>query len=282
MFECKTVTLRSKAIKNDMLFLYLDYYPGTRDKETMKVRRHESLGIYIYASPKNKMQRDFNESMMNKAEAIRCRRFESIVNERYDFFDKEKYNGDFLAYFKKMLMKKNEKWKFVYIHFCTFVNHKCTFAEVDVKLCQDFREYLLSAKQLKHPKRTISQNSAAGYYSTFRGLLKIAHRNKMILENVNEYLDRIETEDVRKEYLTLDEVKILNNTPCDIPVLKSASIFSCLTGLRISDILQLKWEDIREFPDGGMGICIRSQKTKVEAILPISDETLAICGERET
>ena len=28
--------------------------------------------------------------MREKAEALRCRRFESIVNERYDFFDKEK------------------------------------------------------------------------------------------------------------------------------------------------------------------------------------------------
>ena len=34
------------------------------------------------------------------------------------------------------------------------------------------------------------------------------------------------------------EVKQLAATPCDIPVLKSASLFACLTGLRISDILK--------------------------------------------
>ncbi len=73
-----------------MLSFYLDYYPGYRDKETMKVIRHESLGIYIYANPKNKREQDFNEVMAEKAEAIRCRRFESVVNERYDFFDKYK------------------------------------------------------------------------------------------------------------------------------------------------------------------------------------------------
>ena len=38
--------------------------------------------------------------MREKAEALRCRRYESIVNERYDFFDKEKMNGSFLDYFK--------------------------------------------------------------------------------------------------------------------------------------------------------------------------------------
>ena len=44
MHECKTVTLRTRPLKNKMLSFYLDYYPGYRDKETMKVIRHESLG----------------------------------------------------------------------------------------------------------------------------------------------------------------------------------------------------------------------------------------------
>ena len=41
-----------------------------------------------------------------RAGAIRCRRFEAIVNKRYDFFDKEKMKGDFLAYFKRLADKK--------------------------------------------------------------------------------------------------------------------------------------------------------------------------------
>ena len=100
MNDCKTVTLRTRPLKNRMLSFYLDYYPGYRDKETMKVIRHESLGIYIYANPKNKREQDFNEVMAEKAEAIRCRRFESVVNERYDFFDKYKLKADFLEYFQ--------------------------------------------------------------------------------------------------------------------------------------------------------------------------------------
>ena len=47
MHECKTVTLRTRPLKGRMMSFYLDYYPGYRDKETMKVIRHESLGIYI-------------------------------------------------------------------------------------------------------------------------------------------------------------------------------------------------------------------------------------------
>ena len=94
MSECKTVTLRTRPLKKGMLSFYLDYYPGYRDQETMKTIRHEGLNIYIYANPKNQRERDFNAAMSEKAEAIRCRRFEAIVNERYDFFDKRKYKAD--------------------------------------------------------------------------------------------------------------------------------------------------------------------------------------------
>lgn len=80
---CKTVTLRTRPIKHGkMLSYYLDYYPGYRDEATMKVMRHESIVIYIYAKPKNRREREYNECMMEKAEALRCRRYESIVNER--------------------------------------------------------------------------------------------------------------------------------------------------------------------------------------------------------
>lgn len=177
MSECKTVTLRTRPLKKGMLSFYLDYYPGYRDQETMKTIRHEGLNIYIYANPKNQRERDFNAAMSEKAEAIRCRRFEAIVNERYDFFDKRKYKADFLEYYRKQLRKHDQKWGFVYQHFYNFVHGKCTFEEIDVDLCNKFREYLLNAKQLRRDGQ-ISKNSASGYWSTFRGFLKILYRNR--------------------------------------------------------------------------------------------------------
>ena len=141
---CKTVTLRTRKIKGgEQLSFYLDYYPGYRDESTMKVMRHESLGIYIYAKPKSQREKDYNDRMREKAEALRCRRYESIVNERYDFFDRDKMKGDFLAYFKQKADKKNCKWQHVYKHFEAFCEGKCTFGEIDVDLCNKFREYFI-------------------------------------------------------------------------------------------------------------------------------------------
>ena len=71
----------------------------------------------------------------------------------------------------------------------------------------------------------------------------------------------------------------MTTTPCRIPVLKQASLFACMTGLRISDILQLKWSDFEIGPDQGYYIRICTEKTETEATLPISEEALSYCGE---
>ena len=277
MLECKTVTLRTRPLKNGMLSYYLDYYPGYRDQETMKTIRHEGLNIYIYANPKNERERNFNATMSEKAEAIRCRRFESIVNDRYDFFDRHKLKADFLEYYRKQLRKHDQKWEFVYHHFYNFVHGKCTFEEIDIDLCNKFREYLLNAKQLRRDDR-ISKNSASGYWSTFRGLLKILYRNRLIKTNINDFLDKIETEDTPKDYLSVEELYKLAETPCKKPILKTAALFSCLTSLRISDILSLQWHEIVDFAAGGKCVHTITQKTKTEDIIPISDEALQLIG----
>ena len=85
MHECKTVTLRTRPLKGRMLSFYLDYYPAIRNPYTMKMSRREFLGIYIYAKPKNEQQRMFNQDMLNKAEAIRCIRVQSLINEEFGF-----------------------------------------------------------------------------------------------------------------------------------------------------------------------------------------------------
>ena len=87
---CKTVSLRTRKIKDGhMLSYYLDYYPGYRDESTMKVIRHESLGIYIYATPAEHFQQEYNCSMMKKAELIKCRHTESVTNGQYMSFEME-------------------------------------------------------------------------------------------------------------------------------------------------------------------------------------------------
>ncbi len=53
-----------------------------------------------------------------------------------------------------------------------------------------------------------------------------------------------------------------------------------LTGLRISDIIRLRWDNIEPSADGGWMLHFRTKKTHKESFLPVSDEAVELCGER--
>lgn len=61
-----------------------------------------------------------------------------------------------------------------------------------------------------------------------------------------------------------------------MPVLKTASLFSCITGLRKSDVKAFSWEMIQPEADGTLYITTRMQKTKQIVHNPIGEEALAL------
>ena len=280
---CTKVFLRRRPYAGGKISLYLDYYPAILNPYTNRMTRRETLGIVIYAEPATEEQRRFNQEMEDKAEAIRCIRYQSLINEQFGFLDKAKQKMDFLAYFEKKARSRDEKWISVYLHFKNFVGGKCCFSDVTVSLCDNFRSYLLGADLLRHPGRggRLSANSAAGYWATFRCLLKIAYRERFFPENINDRLKGLKWQEVRKEYITLEEMRMLAETECDIPVLKQASMFGLFTGLRLSDLLNLTWDNIGRSPDGGHCLRLRTEKTESQVTLPVSEEAMQYCGERD-
>ena len=276
------VFLRQRKLNSGKITLYLDYYPPLRDPVTQDRVFRDYLGIYLVDNPKFAIEKEANKEKLRQANAIRSERELAIIRGQFDFLDKHKQKMDFLAYFRKKLESKDQKWIRVYDHFKNYCHGKCLMSDITVPFCEGFREYLLKAKHLKNESMDLSQNSAAGYWSTFRGCLKIAYHEKMLKENVNDFLESISGTSSRREYLTLEEVRQLANTPCDVPDLKNASLFSCLTGLRISDILALDWSNIVKAQDGGWCIRIRTEKTDTEATLPLTDEAYKLCGKRST
>lgn len=273
------VTLRQRELKSGKITLYLDYYPPVRDPRTREYVRHDYLGIYLAKNPREGYEKRANKEKLMQAEAIRAEREVSLMRGQYGFLDKNVRKIDFLEYFRNLLPDRDQKWMRVYDHFVLYCKGHCRMGEVTVQFCDGFRKYLIEAKQLRNGDKALTRNSAAGYWSTFRALLKIAYRDKYLTDNLNDDLERIETIENRREYLTFDELKALAATPCDEPVLKAASLFSCLTGLRISDILELRWDNIQKSPDGGWCIRFRSEKTDAESTLPISGEAHLLCGE---
>ncbi len=79
--------------------------------------------------------------------------------------------------------------------------------------------------------------------------------------------------------MTIDELKAIVKAECRYDVLKRAFIFSCLTGLRWSDINNLKWSEVQSTNEGWR-ITFHQQKTKGLQYLDISEQARGYLGEQ--
>lgn len=278
MNTISSVSLRKRKRNEEYSFLYLEFYPPIFLSETRETRHQISLGLKVYKNPKNDIQKDYNKKIMLKAEAIRSQRALDVVNKKFGFFDEDVLEGDFLQFFEKFARRKTDKSFAAYLHFKDFMNGKCRFKDINLELCDDFKEYLLKTAK-KKDGNNLHNNTASAYWCLFRATLAEAFRKHMLLENHNDYLSKITVKQTRREFLTMPEVLMLCNTPCQFDVLKRAAIFSILTGLRISDIRSLQWENIQIAPDGGPCIMKRIVKTDRDEIIYISKEALSYCGQ---
>ena len=268
---CTKVTVRKRPIKNGQLSLYLDFYPPVRHPKTGKLTRREYLGIYIYANPTEKFEAEFNKTMLRNAELIKCRRTEAIINEEFGFLDRNRGKESFLEYFRSKMADDDNfrNWNTAYKHFEKYCGGSCTFDDLTVEYCQGFLTYMLSLTTQNKSKMMAS--TANNNLNKLKCVLRQAYEERRIKENIAPRLKHAKEANTRREFLTLDEVKMLANTPCEKPVVRSAALFSCLTGLRISDIIRLQWENIIRAADGGWCMHIVTKKTRTEAILPLSD-----------
>ena len=154
------------------------------------------------------------------------------------------------------------------------------FKNVSVKLLEDIKLFLLRAPLGGNKKGTVSHNTASTYFAIVKAGVKQAFIDEYLTVDVSAKVKGIPSEDKLRASLTLDEVKQLAATPCESDVLRRASFFSILTGLRHIDIKNLKWKQITQTSTGSWRIDISQIKTKVGAYLPISEQALAMCGSR--
>src|SRR5690606_23966097 len=128
-------------------------------------------------------------------------------------------------------------------------------------------------------KTTLSANSAVSYFNKIKAALRQAYKDGSLTIDLNSRIEPIKTEETRREYLTLEELNKLVNTPCNNDLLKRAALFSALTGLRFSDIQKLKWFEVGYIEGQGYFLNFNQKKTKGVETLPISEQAFNLLGE---
>lgn len=153
------------------------------------------------------------------------------------------------------------------------------FSQIDLKLVESFRQFIMNAPQGGTKRGTISQNTASTYFSIFKAGLKQAFIDGYLTIDIAAKVKGIQERESRREYLTIEELNRLAQTPCD-PLLKRAALFSALTGIRHCDIQKLKWSEVEQF-NGGYRLNFTQQKTKGVEYMPISEQAYNLCGEQK-
>ena len=281
------VKLRQRAISGNRQSLYLDFYPPITHPETSEPTRREFLGLYIFDKPKNKFDKESNKETKDLAENIRAKRQIEIQAGNYGFLSaKLKAETDFVQYFKQIVETKTDgnkkSWQTAFNYFEIFTGGKLTLSNLNENLCHEFRAYLLTAKRQKGlQSKQITQSSARAYFSKFKAALKIAFKKGLIETDLSSRIGGISETEVQREYLSLEQLQDLVNTPCTVQLLKNAAIFSALTGLRFSDISKLIWSEVQYSKHEGYFLQFRQKKTKGAEVLPISEQAVSLLGERK-
>ena len=161
-----------------------------------------------------------------------------------------------------------------------FAGESMTMDQVDKAFCQEYIDYLLTEYRPKG--KQVSNFTLHTYYRILNGALNAAVRAEVIKVNpftkINNS-DKIRLPESKRSYMTIEEVRALIATPMKNEAIKQAYLFSCFCGLRISDIIGLKWKDV--FVDRGQyRLAVSMQKTKEPIYLPLSPEALKWMPER--
>ena len=155
-------------------------------------------------------------------------------------------------------------------------------SEIDKQFCLDMIDWFRNAYINKRTGTIIGARTADTYCQRFRTALNEAVREGLIDKNPwnrIETIEKIKKPESKREYLTIDEIRSMIATDCPNGLVKRAYLFSCFTGLRISDVRNLKWGDIYH-ENGQAFVSVVTKQTTKPLYIPLSGQALKWMPEK--
>lgn len=275
------VRIREKRLNDGNVSLYLDmYYMGARKKE----------GLKLYLVPEvNAAAKLQNRNTLKLAEQIKAERildiqqhglvnWESVKKGRMTLATwVEKYTKDENGLTPASMRSKRNAQARVEQYLLYIGKPNLALKEVDKDFCKGFIAFLKTCT-FNNGKKTLGSTTCRIFMNRLAAALNIAVREGLIDNNPFKLLDAKEKpqkKSAMREFLTIEELRTLIATPCRYEIVKKAFLFSCFTGLRYSDMMALKWNEIHKAADGKTFYIEHEQvKTKNMVTIPLSNEAL--------
>tara|TARA_R110000751_G_scaffold274121_1_gene374995 strand:+ start:1334 stop:2479 length:1146 start_codon:yes stop_codon:yes gene_type:complete len=282
------IKLKKKKLASGKYSLYIEYYKGNvRDDEGKQIhsREFEYLKQYLYINPKNALEKKANEETQLRAEQILSIRKAEYAQGKYGIKDRTKDKLLFLSYYEKLKEDRYESkgnydnWDAAQNYIEDYCKNKhITFEDIDEDFVIGYKKFLNKKARTKSGT-LLSQNSKYTYFNKFKAALRRAFEDRYTSRNYATAVKGFAMGETTREYLTHEELQELAKAECKHQILKNAFIFSCLTGLRWSDINKLTWSEVRDEEDGSR-LVFKQKKTAAQEYQYLSDQARAILGKR--
>jgi integrase len=195
------------------------------------------------------------------ANNIKSKRELALHTDKHGFGNKtDSKDSNFLDYFNSIVeAKKGTSLYYIcqsaFYSIKDFKGDDILFSDITIDFVEKYLRYLQNKKGNK--SANIMPNTIKTYFCVFSYVIKQAIQDKIILENPILFVRLPKVKKPKIVYFTESELKKLVKTDCKHPILKRAFIFSCLTGLRWSDVYKLKWDEIVQDSNGKYSIVYR-------------------------
>lgn len=296
------VTIRFKKLANGNQSIYLDFYKGNGQRE------YRFLKLYLIPETTNEAK-IANKNTLQAAIAIKSQAVDAITKGKagiktnqaggkmqlLDWLDV--YSTDRAAHHKRIgaIVPNLKKILTAYRGDATTLN------DVDKNYCKGLIQFMGNGYTTQYGK-PLSPFTAQGCLSMFSTILNAAVRADLIAVNPFDKLapgDKITAKGTTRQYLLADEIKALIATP--MPTgnkaqytykdgrvyggrdIKAAFLFSCFSGLRLSDVKNLTWSRIVDDAQSPSGLKIDgmiSKKTTKALYNPITKAAAAWLPDR--
>ena len=275
------VRIRFKKLANGSVSVYLAINVNGR-------RTYDYLKLYLVPETDQaaKLQ---NKQTMEAVYAIKAQRILQITNGaagiKKDLRNKMRL-VDWLKIYQDRQVNKGKRGAKRWVRTMIFViegydgGKDATLADIDHQWLTDFMIYLMN-DYVTYKKTKLTNGTVDNYLRCLKAAFNVAVEEGIMPTNPMLALDRshLKGTTYEREFLSVEEVKKLIDTPCRRPDIKGAFLFSCFCGLRISDVRSLQWKHVVT-AGGKMYLKITQFKTRRPLSIPLSRLALRWMPER--
>mgnify|MGYP001026332649 CR=1 FL=1 len=263
------VRLREQMLSDGRRSLYLDiYFKGQRTYKFLK----------LYLLPGTDTSTKIaNSNTLAQANAIKSEIIYDLTNKIAGITDKSHKAKmpfvEWLEIYHQTITKRggDDAWVKRVINEIKEYDNGTVLADVDKEYILGFLERLLTRENMRRKGTKMKKETVFVYMDYIRAALNYAVKEKLLPTSPYKGISRnmVRFRQFKREYLTVPEIKKLIETPCRRQDIKDAFLFSCFCGLRIQDVIDLRWKHISKNKDDWQ-VEIVQFKTKVPLYLPLN------------